>query len=163
MTESPQASPAYARPPTDELSSTLWGSLTEGEHGGEAPFETRDLCLLVALAARSGAELPPEYGALLVAAFAELGLSPEASPDDLDAAISTAISDRPIDPRLVGVFEDFRQGPLATAAQEGRQRRGSALIGRAEGVARAPGVQDKPQLTARRLMQQQSRGKNIIR
>lgn len=157
------ASPSYARPPTDELSSTLWSALTEAELGGEQPFDTRDLCLLVALAARSGAAVPSEYAGLLAAAFAQLGLPTEPTREQIDAAVKQATDERPLDPRLLGALDRFREVSLAEAAQRTRLRRGAALLGRDAEPARAPGVEERPTLTAQQLMHRRSPGKNIIR
>lgn len=161
MTTETPATPAYARPPTDELSSTLRSYLTEAEAAGPR-FDTRDLCLLVALAARAeSAEVPAGFAPLLGAAFQQLGLPEEPSPSEIDAAIARELSQRPLAPELLQTLESFRVGGLSSALQQRARQSGEAVLGHS--CARsAPNVEDRPQLTARQL-QARSPGKTIIR
>lgn len=160
------ASPGHVRPPTDGLSNALWSRLLEAEHGSEAPFSTRDLCLTAAvalLAQGKRASVPPEYAPIVTGLLAELGLPGDASDEQIQKTVAAELKDRPIDHRLLEALEGFRTGGLEAAIRESRSEKGAELLGAARRPSRAPSVEDKPKLTAQQLLHRRSTGKTIIR
>ena len=163
--EAPFVTLGPAQPPGDLLSDALRGVLGAAEHGQQASFETRDLCLMVAAAAFSGEErpaVPAEYQGVFEAALAELGLEPDSSAETVKTALAAALKTAPVSDALLEALENFRTETLAATLDHARSAGAARLLGSSK-ADRAPNVEDRPQLTAQTLLSRQRSGKVIIR
>lgn len=148
--------------PKDDLSNELAAALSATHEDGSPRYSTRDLCLLVVatlLRSKQPIDLQGQ-SPMLAAAFQELGLPRDATPEEL----GRALIGQEIDPELLEMLEQLC-GDVAPAlkARQNAQARAKTLGTAPPKVAAPPPSHGRPRLSVQALEKARNKGPRIFK